>query len=366
MDGLGYRNWGNNKPKKGGGGNYDDDSFSYEDGGSSGPPTYDSADPYAFSAEMSPQYPKGGAATKDRSMYDYTIDEDDEYDFSTKKKDTKGGRGSAVTTTSTSRDRFSSTSNQNNQRKSTEDRMNEILKRNQADKKQAASAAPIAVDDEEEANTWKSSWDDLLADMKISSPSQPEVEEAAPAVPTRTTGKNALSSSGHGAVGKRGGRATYDDDEDDIDVSLDDDLDISAADLEVGTMAARKAKEKAEERQRVNRQAAADSRARSPTPSDRAKPMKTSESPDVGGIRREPLSSNGPANHHRNQGPGFKMSTTISAIDHLRDSVSTVGGIEGVNANGGMDMALSSTVTHHTNTPNPTCSLNLTLVTISL
>ena len=114
-------------------------------------------------------------------------------------------------------------------------------------------------------------------------------------------------------------------------------------------MAARKAKEKAEARQRVNRQAAADSRARSPTPSDRAKPMKTSESPDVAGIRREPP-SNGPSNHHRNQGPGFKMSTTISAIDHLRDSVSTVGGIEGVNANGGMDIALSSTVTNHTTT----------------
>ena len=261
MDGLGYRNWGNNTKKKGT--SYDDDSYSYEDSGSSGPPTYDSADPYAFSAEESPKYRKGAGTggaggggvgkggNRSGSLYDYSIEEDDEYDFSsTKKAATRSSSSSSSSgggaATSANRDRFSGQSvgsgNNNNQRKSMEDRMKDILERNNAEKQKAAAetaaASKAAAAEDAEVDTWKSSWDDLLADMKITSPSGKD-DEAAPADAKPAA---AAAAPAAGAKGKApGGRGRADDD------LLDDDLDISAADLEVGTLAMRRAKEKADQ-----------------------------------------------------------------------------------------------------------------------
>jgi len=165
-----------------------------------------------------------------------------------------------------------------------EDRMKDILERNNAEKKKAAAetaaAAKAAPADDAEVDTWKSSWDDLLADMKISSPTgkDDDATASADAKPTATAATAAASSAAAGAKGKAGGR--HDD-------MLDDDLDISMADLEVGTLAARRAKEKADQRARAS---AGDARSTSPPPErdTRAKPMKASESPDVAQVRREP------------------------------------------------------------------------------
>lgn len=148
MDGLGYHNWGKQSSV------YDDDQSDQS------PPTYNS-DHYAFSAETSPQ--SKSKATKVKSagnIYDYSIENDDDNDYEmSPEPSTKRGKDSKARSFGRS---------ESSKRLSTEDRMKEILERNNAEKK---NAAPASQDDDFAGNTWKSSWDDLLEGMNSPEPS---------------------------------------------------------------------------------------------------------------------------------------------------------------------------------------------------
>lgn len=140
MDGLGYNNWGSKSRSN------DDDDRS--------PPTY-SSDQYAFSDSASPrksrQSQKKGKASDD--IYDYSLDNDDDYESSPNPYIKRSGK--SVKTASNAKSLPS-------QRLSTEDRMKEILDRNNAEKKLSNATTQK---EEVDTNTWKSSWDDLLAGM---------------------------------------------------------------------------------------------------------------------------------------------------------------------------------------------------------
>lgn len=208
MDNLGYRNWGNN-----------DQSPNYDNGNS--PPSYGSNDPYAFSDEVSP--PSHRKTKKNNqhssSMYDYSIgsdeddgsDEDNEYAKSPE-------LGSRRSMNSKENKLTISNASNPNRRKSTEERMKEILERNEAEKKKTKAK----VDDNEgDNNTWKSTWDDLLAGMN-SSPGASLQEEDTP-VKSQTTGGI-----------KRRNSASELQSPTEYDSSFGD-LDISASDLEVSS-----------------------------------------------------------------------------------------------------------------------------------
>jgi hypothetical protein len=233
MDNLGYRNWGN------------DDSQS-PNGNS--PPSYGSNDPYGFSDEMSPP-PSNRKAKKttqpSQSMYDYSIgsDEDDEYATSlepvTKHSGTKRENkftasnisiesddsnsyvkspelGSRRSRTNRDNKLTISTASNPNRRKSTEERMKEILERNEAEKKK------VKVNDDDiegDNNTWKSTWDDLLAGMN-SSPGASLQEEDSPLKPQTPGGKKRRNSTSEL--------------QSPTDSSFGD-LDISASDLQVSS-----------------------------------------------------------------------------------------------------------------------------------
>ena len=148
MDGLGYNNWGS-KSKS-----YDDDDRS--------PPTYSSYQ-YAFSDDASPRtsrQPRKNEKVSD-DIYDYSLDNDDDYESSPSAY-TK--RSSKTKTASLARPVPS-------KRLSTEDRMKEILDRNNAEKKSSKAASQ---DEEVDTNTWKSSWDDLLEGINSPEPSKQE------------------------------------------------------------------------------------------------------------------------------------------------------------------------------------------------
>jgi hypothetical protein len=227
MDNLGYRNWDN-------------------DDQSPNPPSYGSNDPYGFSDEMSPP-PSNRKSKKNTqqssSMYDYSIgsDEDDEYAMSpepvTKHSGTRRENKFAASNVSVESDDDKSyanspelgskrsTSNRDNKlaistasnpnrRKSTEERMKEILERNEAEKKKTKT---YDDDNEGDNNTWKSTWDDLLAGMN-SSPGASLQEDDSP-----------LKSQTPGGMKRRNSTSEL---QSPTDSSFGD-LDISASDLQV-------------------------------------------------------------------------------------------------------------------------------------
>ena len=147
MDGLGYNNWGS-KSKS-----YDDDERS--------PPTY-SSDQYAFSDDASPRASRQPRKKEKVSedIYDYSLDNDDDYESSPyTKRSSKNTKTASLARPVPSK------------RLSTEDRMKEILDRNNAEKK-LSKAAP--QNEEVDTNTWKSSWDDLLEGINSPEPSKQE------------------------------------------------------------------------------------------------------------------------------------------------------------------------------------------------
>jgi hypothetical protein len=197
MDGLGYRNWGNKSNA------YDDDQSD------ASPPAYGS-DSYGFSAEASPRAGQRNSskAKSSANVYDYSIEGDDDSFGSSpepirKKKDiiAKSSTSSAA-----------AISNQPARRKTTEERMKEILERNDADKK--ATNIENATN-ETEINTWKSSWDDLLDGMNTPEASRQEDESD-----IETPSLNAQKS-----MGIKGDQSPSD--------SSYGDFEISASDLEV-------------------------------------------------------------------------------------------------------------------------------------
>ena len=200
MDGLGYRNWGNKSNA------YDDDQSD------ASPPAYGS-DSYGFSAEVSPRAGQRNSskAKTSANVYDYSIEGDDDSFRSSpgpvRKKKEEIGRSS-----------FSSAaavSSQPARRKTTEERMREILERNDADKKAAKIENAVH---ETETNTWKSSWDDLLEGMNTPEASRHEDESY-----IETPSLNAQKS-----MGIKGDQSPSD--------SSYGDFEISASDLEVSAI----------------------------------------------------------------------------------------------------------------------------------
>ena len=152
MASSGYHNWRNKSDT------YDNDLSE------TSPPAYSS---YGYSAESSQNINRSSIARAKSpgNIYDYSIEEDDS-SFEVSPKHVKGQsnkdkRGAM----------FSSTlpSNESSRRKSTEERMKEILERNNTDKR---ASKTISKSDEIDTNTWKSSWDDLLKGMN--SPEAPK------------------------------------------------------------------------------------------------------------------------------------------------------------------------------------------------
>lgn len=191
MDGLGYHNWGNK-------------DNAYDDESDPSPPTYNS-DQYAFSNEASPV--SRNSNNKGRStgnIYDYSIDNEEDHDYESS-PDAYSVRPS--------RDIKASSFGKSNpsQRMSTEDRMKEILGRNDAEKK-------VPKKEEEVTNSWKSSWDDLLAGLNSPEPSKLSDESA---------------SRNHRSDQKKGTRSSG---ESPTDSSFGD-FEISASDLEVLVLA---------------------------------------------------------------------------------------------------------------------------------
>ena len=195
MDGLGYRNWGNKSNT------YDDDQSD------ASPPAYGS-DSYGFSAEVSPRAGQRNSSKAKTSgnVYDYSIEGDDDSFGSSpepvrKKKEAKASASSVA-----------AVSNQPARRKTTEERMREILERNDADKK---TAKIENATDDPETNTWKSSWDDLLDGMNSPEASRQEDESY-----IETPSLNVQKS-----IGTMGDQSPSD--------SSYGDFEISASDLEV-------------------------------------------------------------------------------------------------------------------------------------
>lgn len=197
MDGLGYRNWGNKNNT------YDDDQSD------ASPPAYGS-DSYGFSAEASPRAGRTNSnkAKTSGNVYDYSIEEDDDsYGSSPEPVKRKNSGGEKSTTFG-----VAALSNQPTRRKTTEERMREILERNDADKK--AAKIENATNDTE-TNTWKSSWDDLLDGIN-----SPEVSTREGESFIETPSLNAQKS-----IGNKGDQSPTD--------SSYGDFEISASDLEV-------------------------------------------------------------------------------------------------------------------------------------
>ena len=155
MASSGYHNWRNKSDT------YDNDLSE------TSPPAYSS---YGYSAESSQNINRSSIARAKSAgnIYDYSIEEDDS-SFEVSPKHVKGQsnkdkRGAM----------FSSTlpSNESSRRKSTEERMKEILERNNTGKR---ASKTVSKSDEIDTNTWKSSWDDLLKGMN--SPEAPKHDE---------------------------------------------------------------------------------------------------------------------------------------------------------------------------------------------
>lgn len=202
MDGLGYNNWESRNNT------YDDDQSD------SSPPVYTS-DSYGFSAEASPQVKRKSVskAKASKNIYDYNIEEDDNNYGSSPEPKSKYGKDYKSASLASSQP-----SNQPARRKTTEERMKEILERNDADKKASRKANDL---EDIGTNTWKSSWDNILegvnsADGSKEDGDEEEDEEASVKSPDHPRSKNMKV---------------------DVDHSLSDssfgDFEISASDLEV-------------------------------------------------------------------------------------------------------------------------------------
>lgn len=197
MDGLGYNNWDNKNNV------YDDDQSD------SSPPVYTS-DSYGFSAEASPQGKRKsvGKAKSSKNIYDYNIEADDN-SYGSSPEPVKSKYGKDYKSASGSGQH----SNQPARRKTTEERMKEILDRNDADKKAARTANEL---EDTGTKTWKSTWDDIIEGVGSVDGSKEDEEEASVKSPDQSRLKNM---------------------KDDVDHSLSDssfgDFEISASDLEV-------------------------------------------------------------------------------------------------------------------------------------
>jgi hypothetical protein len=254
-----------------------------------------------------------GKKSEDEDTYDFEIGgdgDDDVYDFSSAEKPAR---------TSSSDVRRSSG---NRQRKSTDDRMNEILNRNRsttssyassigASKPQESTAyspqprggkATRKTDDIEEvedddggvSNSWKSHFDNLMEGLN-----------------------SPLSEAGVSPNANMRGATVLDKTQSDHDTSYNSDsIEISASDFQVGVEAAKRAKEKTTMRQRRQALDVAPHKQKEKEAEKNSMPNKIAASPDVTNKTRS-------AQDRLNNNPSvpkFQMSTALSAIQRSDDS----------------------------------------------
>mmetsp|Transcript_21534 Transcript_21534/g.31284 ORF Transcript_21534/g.31284 Transcript_21534/m.31284 type:complete len:1684 (+) Transcript_21534:93-5144(+) len=251
MDGFGYRNW---------------DNSGLDESYGSSPPTYTS-DPYGFEPTRSDK--NRGSKNKGKDVYDFEFGDDD----ISPEKPTK---------------RLSNKT----RRMSTDDRVNEILQQAKAAKPPIDTTTEDNVGEEDAYNSWKSSWNEIMEGVAESpnpdltpiadSPAHSEQK------PTSKMKSNRLNSS--------------------------DSFDLSEADFEVGTHAARRSQEKANERRRRS--------------AIETLPSKSSASPDIASKNRR---SSMPANNN-NSKP--MISAGLSSIEEEdtnapRDSMARYGSMGG-------------------------------------
>lgn len=265
-DGFAYRNW-----TAGSGRDLE------ESDDRSSPPTY-ASDPYGFSnspgdtREYGRQLSKKDSKGK-KDIYDFDFNEDED--------DSPIGKKPAATRVSRSGD-F--------RRKSTDERMNEILARSKEQakankEKEEAKEKAMEKDDGDEGgdiyNSWKSSWKQLMEglDPNLS----PKLEK------DNDSDRN----------------MKYKSKSPSFDHS--DSFDVSAADFEVGTLAARKTKEKAEDRQRRSSVALLPSKVNS-SPETNLKGRRNSYSPNAMGSIIH-------GGNKQQQSGGVRFSGAISSID---------------------------------------------------
>jgi hypothetical protein len=217
MDGIGYGNW-NSQNRRHTGADLED---SYE---SSSPPTYTS-DPYGFDSDVG----QGGNKSKSYSKKDT-------YDFNLTAEDSYGDYSSEGSPMPVAKPTMA-------KRMSTEDRMAEILKNNQkpvansmeTSSTEGGGSAGAEEEEDDVYGSWKSSWNQLMEGVDtITSPNvslNKSVEPSPPPVHMR--------SKSHAGAKPRA----------DI-LNTSDSFDISDADFEVGTHAARRSQEMLEDRRR--------------------------------------------------------------------------------------------------------------------
>ena len=211
MDGIGYGNW-NSQSRRHTGADLED---SYE---SSSPPTYTS-DPYGFDSDTG----HGG-----RSSHNYSMaSKKDNYDFNLNTDDTFGDFSDS-SPAPISKPKLS-------RRVSTEERMAEILKEN---KKTVDSGDDNNVGENEGDiyGSWKSSWNQLMEGVDaITSPINNSLNKSVESTPP-------VASKRSKSVAAFSPKANL--------LNTSDSFEISEADFEVGTHAARRSQEMLEDRRR--------------------------------------------------------------------------------------------------------------------
>jgi hypothetical protein len=291
MEGFGYKNW----PKD------DDDSYD-----TSTPPTYTSEN-YGFGAG---QKKRGSSAPpEDYDMYNFDVTNDGPPPD--RRASSRGGGGDAGVRRSTGSEsnvRMSAPQGGQTRRMSTADRTKQILDSVKRDKP--------AKDDNEVFTSFQDSWNELMEDLEsvpgsVSPASHPNPN---PSTPGSDGGPSGLSTPGQTPTGARYPRQQPEKGSPFFASPGSDSFEISAADLEVGSIAARRSKEKAQERRRVRQSFDPDHMPpqMSPTLSPRLAGIK---SPDIAGGKTSP---------RFRASSGVHESTALSSIDKA-DAVKLAG-----------------------------------------
>ena len=258
-----------------------------EDSGSN-PPTYSSGEGYGFKAKQT--HGRGTNKSADDDAYDFDVEEGSDSDVDLEASDDYQPSAGYKPSAAAGRGGASSAG---------------------AGKKPltAKTAKPSSDDEEDEGdNAWKSSWKDIMEGVGGSPTStanesaSPNLSEASPPPRGGAYGRGSLNS------GKMR----------ELDSSRDTDggensMDISASDFQVGVDAARRAKEKTNQRQRRQVMDIAPHKMQNPA----GRPQMTA-SPDV--KARNPNARGGSGNEGGSSAPNFKISAALSSIQRSDDS----------------------------------------------
>ena len=286
MDGIGYGNW-NSQNRRHTGGDLED---SYD---SSSPPTFTS-DPYGFDSDM-------GQGVNRSKSYSKASSKKDAYDFNLTADDSYGDYSSEGSPLPVAKPKLA-------KRMSTAERTAEILKNNQkpvATSMETASTegGDTGTEGEEDVyGSWKNSWNQLMEGVDgITSPSANSLHADTSSPPIHSSPLHSRSKS-HQPGMKSNPKL----------LNTSDSLDISEADFEIGTHAARRSQEMLEDRRRQSMASFVGGGASS-TGSTSTMPLKQkfSESPDIHQKKTDKNVSNKQKAHFSTAG--------ISSIDPNED-----------------------------------------------